>query len=430
MGHVYAATHRNGMRGAVKVMHVDPTADAIVLRRFLREGYVANRVQHPGAVKVIDDDVTEDGAPFLVMELLEGETLKERTVRRGTPLSAEEVVDAGIEILGVLAVAHAAGVIHRDVKPANVLMTADGRLKLLDFGIARVREREARLDATRTGSMLGTPAYMAPEQALARWDRVDHRSDLFSVGATLWTLLTGVQIHEAETLPELLIAHSTARVRPLRQVFPSALPALAAVIDRALQFEPPARWQDARAMQQALLGVRDEMRGHRGVSYETSFIGDSTSVVLGSHTLAASDAGAGGSAPRRSSRIKLVAGAAAVALIASAVTAAVATSATFVGSGGASRSALPEVEPSPEPTVAPAPASVAAEPPAPEVVAQEIAPPAPSSSSSGAASATALPARPQTSLPRPRGTAAAPATAASSPTAAPAATPARPKFDE
>jgi serine/threonine-protein kinase len=342
------------------------------------------------------------------------------------------VVDAGIEILGVLAVAHGAGVIHRDVKPANVLLTADGRLKLLDFGIARVREREARLDATRTGSMLGTPAYMAPEQALARWDRVDHRSDLFSVGATLWTLLTGVQIHEADTLPELLIAHSTARVRPLRQVFPSALPALAAVIDRALQFEPAARWQDARAMQQALLGVRDEMRGHRGASYETSFLGDSTSVVLGSHTLAASDAGAGGSAPRRTSGIKLVAGAAAVALIASAVTAAVATSATFVGSGGASRSALPEVEPSPEPTVAPAPASVAAEPPAPEV-AQEIAPPAPSStssSSSSAASATALAGRPQASLPRPRATPAAPATAGNSPTAAPAATPARPKFDE
>jgi eukaryotic-like serine/threonine-protein kinase len=259
MAEVYAATHRNGLRGAVKVLKPEVIGDGEALRRFLLEGYVANRVEHPGAVKVLDDDVTEDGCAFLVMELLEGESLKARSDRHGSRLPAHEVVAAGIEILDVLAAAHQRGIVHRDIKPANVFLTNTGRVKLLDFGIARVRDAGS-LSLTRTGALLGTPAFMAPEQALAKWARVDQRSDLFAVGATLWTLLAGQLVHDADTLTELLIAASTQRARRLRTVAPEVDAELADVVDRALEFEPEARWQDAASMRTALIGVRERLR--------------------------------------------------------------------------------------------------------------------------------------------------------------------------
>ncbi|MEJ7734030.1 MAG: protein kinase [Polyangiaceae bacterium] len=259
MADVYAATHRNGMRGAVKVLRPEGAGDGESLRRFLLEGYVANRVDHPGAVKVLDDDVTDDGCAFLVMELLDGESLKARSERHGSRLPVHEVVAAGIEILDVLVTAHQRGVVHRDIKPANVFVTSTGRVKLLDFGIARVREPSS-LSMTRTGSLLGTPAFMAPEQALAKWSRVDGRSDVFAVGATLWTLLAGQLVHDADTITDLLIAASTQRARRLRTVVPEVDAELADIVDRALEFDPEARWQDATSMCVALIGVRERLR--------------------------------------------------------------------------------------------------------------------------------------------------------------------------
>ncbi|HRI70238.1 MAG TPA: serine/threonine-protein kinase, partial [Polyangium sp.] len=251
MATVYAATHRNGKRVAVKMLHPELSADADAKARFLREGYAANTIGHPGCVSVTDDDVAEDGSVFVVMELLEGETLSNRAERAGGRLPSSEVVHWTLLLLDVLAAAHDKGVIHRDLKPENIFVTKENAIKVLDFGIARTRATsQAKL--TVTGSVMGTPAFMPPEQALAKWDLVDGRSDLWAVGATMFFLLTGRLVHEEDALTALLIAISTKPVVPIASVLPTIPPALAAIVDRALALDRERRFPDARAMQAAL----------------------------------------------------------------------------------------------------------------------------------------------------------------------------------
>src|SRR5579862_6582645 len=143
MAAVYSATHRNGSRAAVKILHADVMAQTAIRERFLMEGCVANAVGHPGAVRVIDDDAEDDGGLFMVTELLDGETLEERCFRLGGCLPESEVLLASYQVLDVLAAAHSHGIVHRDLKPANVFLTRGGQIKLLDFGIARIRELSA-----------------------------------------------------------------------------------------------------------------------------------------------------------------------------------------------------------------------------------------------------------------------------------------------
>jgi serine/threonine-protein kinase len=252
MAAVYAATHRNGMRAAVKLLHPELAADAKVRTRFLREGYAANKIDHPGCVSVLDDDVNEDGSVFLVMELLVGETLDQRAERLGGTLPVAEIVAAGDQVLDVLAAAHAKGIIHRDIKPANLFVTRDGTLKVLDFGIARLLDAEGSASVTMTGSAMGTPAFMPPEQSMAQWDKVDGRSDIWALGATLWTLLTGRFVHECESVTALLVAVSSRPVPPIASVMPNLPRGTGDVIDKALAFRPEGRWPDARSMQTAL----------------------------------------------------------------------------------------------------------------------------------------------------------------------------------
>lgn len=251
MAAVYSATHRNGKRVAVKMLHPEFSADEEARTRFLREGYAANTIGHPGCVSVTDDDVAEDGSVFVVMELLEGETLDARALRLGGRLPPAEVVHWTIQLLDVLVAAHDKGVIHRDIKPENVFATQEGRIKVLDFGIARTNNaNQAKL--TVTGAVMGTPAFMPPEQALAKWDLVDARSDLWSVGATMFFLLTGRLVHEEEVVTALLIAIATKPVPSIKSLLPSIPPALAAIVDRALTIDRTKRFPDARAMQEAL----------------------------------------------------------------------------------------------------------------------------------------------------------------------------------
>ena len=253
MAAVYAATHRNGKRVAVKVLHAEMGRDAEVKQRFLQEGYAANTIQHEGAVSVMDDDVAPDGSAFIVMELLEGETVEARWLRSGERLPVREVLAIVEQLLDVLAAAHAKNVVHRDVKPENLFITKVGQLKVLDFGIAKVFEaQQGRATSTRVGVVMGTPAFMAPEQARARWDEVDGRTDLWAVGATMFTLLTGRHVHEGVSGNEQLILSATTVAPSLGSVAPEVPAALVAIVDRALAFERGRRWPDAPSMQQAV----------------------------------------------------------------------------------------------------------------------------------------------------------------------------------
>jgi hypothetical protein len=274
MAAVYAATHRNGKRVAVKMLHEEFSHDEEVRTRFLQEGYAANIIQHEGAVSVLDDDLAPDGSAFLVMELLEGETVDQRWEKHGRRLPIEEALSIADQLLDVLGAAHAKNIVHRDVKPENLFITKAGVLKVLDFGIAKVFERaEARRTSTQAGMVMGTPAFMAPEQARARWDEVDGRTDLWAVGATLFTTLSGRHVHEATSSQEQLILSATTPAPPLASVVAGVPNEVAAVIDRALAFDRSRRWPNAAAMQAAVRAALDALGGRVGpVSIERSII--------------------------------------------------------------------------------------------------------------------------------------------------------------
>ncbi len=251
MATVYAAAHRNGSRVAIKILHEELSFLPSMRARFLREGYLANRVGHAGAVRVIDDDVAEDGAAFLVMELLRGETLRARSRRAGGRLPCREVLALGRDLLEVLRAAHGAGIVHRDIKPDNLFLTTSRVLKVLDFGIARL-EDELGPHATATGARIGTPAYMPPELALGRSADVDARTDVWSVGAALFNLISGSIVHEGETSAEIAVRAATTPARSLAAVAPGTPGPIVALVDRALAFRREDRWPSAAAMSEAL----------------------------------------------------------------------------------------------------------------------------------------------------------------------------------
>ena len=259
MGAVYAARHtRNAARAAIKVLHPDLSRFEEVRERFLREGRAANMVQHPGVVKVIDDDqVTsgpDAGTAYLVMELLDGESLEDR-IERGATVSEREFLEIADAVLGVLAAAHARGVVHRDLKPENLFFARDSakggaRWMVLDFGLARL------LDATvitRYGMAVGTPAYMSPEQAAGRRDEIDGRTDLFALAATGFRVLTGRRVHEASSPVAVVLKMGSVPAPLVREVAPKVSEGVARVIIRALAFKREDRYPDAGAMRVEVL---------------------------------------------------------------------------------------------------------------------------------------------------------------------------------
>ncbi len=247
---VYAARHRNGRALAVKVLHPEYAHHAGVRQRFLAEGYAANKVDHPDAVAVLDEGEDAEGNVFIVMELLRGQSLLDLLYERDK-LPTEQVIFAALRVLDVLAVAHDRGVVHRDIKPGNLFLTDDGAIKVLDFGIARVEGNPGAF-ATRPGTTLGTPAFMAPELAAGRLEQLDALTDIWAVGATMFQLLSGEPVHPSQTDNELLVLAATRPARSLAKVRPDLEPWLVQVVDRALSFERKERWPNARAMIAAL----------------------------------------------------------------------------------------------------------------------------------------------------------------------------------
>jgi eukaryotic-like serine/threonine-protein kinase len=259
MAAVYAVTHRNGARAALKILHPSLCTDPAVCERFLGEGYLTNAVKHPGIVRVLDDGVTEDGCVFLVMDLLEGETLEALRQRRDGRIPLVETLDLADKLMDALAAVHAAGIIHRDLKPQNVVVCNDGAVKLLDFGVARVFDRTSQSKLSMFGLVLGTPSFMSPEQAMGSRDKVDNTSDIWSLGATMFTSLTGETVHLGPNVQAKLLAAATQKARSISMVMPDLPPQIASIIDMALRFKKEDRWQSVDAMRRAVREAREQL---------------------------------------------------------------------------------------------------------------------------------------------------------------------------
>jgi eukaryotic-like serine/threonine-protein kinase len=249
---VFAATHRIGHRVALKMLHREYSKLDEVRSRFRREGYVANRVAHPGIVRIVDDDIDADGSAYLVMDLLTGSTVEAHVEAHGGRLDLDLALGIADAVLDVLSAAHAVSVVHRDIKPGNLFLTHLGDVKVLDFGVARL------LDATgitASGGLLGTPAFMPPEQALGERS-LDHRCDLWAVGAVIFRLLSGRDVHQAPNEYQRLLRATTTPAEHLGAVAAHVPGAVCDVVDRALAFDQHLRWDTARQMQTALRAAR------------------------------------------------------------------------------------------------------------------------------------------------------------------------------
>jgi serine/threonine-protein kinase len=252
MAAVYQATHRNGKRVAIKMLHPYIATNADVRERFLREGYVANQVEHPGAVQILDDDVTADGAPFLVMELLEGESLDHWMQRVKERLPLPDVLAVADQTLDVLSAFHSVNVVHRDIKPGNLFITKTGVVKVLDFGLARLRDPRVSGAPTASGIVLGTASYMPPEQAQGKSDQIDARCDIFAVGAVMFRAITGRAIHEGRTPTDRLFQAMKDRAPPLASVIPDMPMWVTGLVDKALAFKKDDRFASAVDMRMAV----------------------------------------------------------------------------------------------------------------------------------------------------------------------------------
>jgi serine/threonine-protein kinase len=208
-------------------------------------------------VEIFEHFIDEDGTAFIVMELLSGHTVGQLAAQSGGILPILQVLDIADALLDVLAAAHTENILHRDIKPENLFLTNSGDLKVLDFGIARVVDLAPGAARTADGTLLGTPAFSPPEQARGRIEEVDERSDLWAVGATMFTLLTGRFVHECDTPNEQLGAAMLASAPPLSTILPCLPRAVAFVVDRALSYERSERWAQARDMQRAVRWLRE-----------------------------------------------------------------------------------------------------------------------------------------------------------------------------
>lgn len=233
-------------RVAVKLLHAHLADDDSFVRRFHAEAIAAARLAHPSIVSVYDT-FTEDGLQAIVMELVVGTTMRADLDQHG-PLKLDAILAIGTQVADALGAAHASGLVHRDVKPANILLSADGRVLVADFGIAKAAEGS---DITSDGSMVGTAKYLAPEQV--EGNAIDGRADLYALGVVLYEALTGVAPFVADTDVGTAFARLHRDATPPRHIRPEIPPAVEAVVQRAMARRPEDRYPDARAMRLALL---------------------------------------------------------------------------------------------------------------------------------------------------------------------------------
>ncbi|MGB7491608.1 MAG: serine/threonine-protein kinase, partial [Thermoanaerobaculia bacterium] len=257
MGEVYRARDLTLDRDvALKVLPQDLSSDPERLDRFEREAKAVAALNHPNIVTLFSVEKA-DGVPFLTMELVEGEPLDEAIPDAGLPM--EQFAALASQLLEGVAAAHKQGIIHRDLKPSNIMLTEDGRLKVLDFGLAKLRDLDddsisdselATALLTEEGRILGTPAYMAPEQAEGK--PVDGRADIFAIGAVLYEMLTGSRPFVGESRASVQAAILTADPSPPRKLRHEIPKDLDAIVLRCLAKDPPARFDTAEDLLSAL----------------------------------------------------------------------------------------------------------------------------------------------------------------------------------
>ena len=271
MADVYLAEDEElGRRVAIKILNDRHANDEQFVERFRREAKNAAGLSHPNIVSIYDRGEAE-GTYYMAMEYLDGRSLKELVVARG-PLPIQDAIAATRQVLGALRFAHRKGVVHRDIKPHNVMADADGRLKVTDFGIARTGVSQM----TEAGSIIGTAQYLSPEQA--RGAAVDQRSDLYSVGIVLYEMLTGQVPFTGESPVEIAMKHLSDTPRPPSMLRPEIPPDLDMVVLRALAKNPEDRFQTAEEMDAEL----ERVAAGAGVTAETA---DAATAVLSGATL-------------------------------------------------------------------------------------------------------------------------------------------------
>lgn len=264
---VHRAVGETGDVVAIKILHARWVGSLPQSKNLFKEVLIANSLPHDGIVEILDYGVSEDGAPFLVMEYLVGQTLAQHIDACGGRLDWRHAVRICLALLEILEAAHTRGVIHCDVKPNNVFLLGDGAIKLLDFGIAR--DREQLLDLTFSVHIAGTPTCMAPEQLLAPHS-VDGRADLYGVAASLYRAVAGDWPRAFLEPRASLVEAMQLRARPLEAALHSIPRELADVVNRGLEHDPAARWASAAAFRNALLACLDESSAHEAAASASS----------------------------------------------------------------------------------------------------------------------------------------------------------------
>ena len=256
MGIVYRATDSVLDRTvAIKVMSASIARQEDLRKRFLREAQAAGSLQHPNVVTIYDLGEVE-GHLFIAMEFVYGTDL-EQMLSLSEPMKLQTKLDIIVDVLTGLAYAHRKGIVHRDIKPANIRVGEDGRAKIMDFGVAHL----ASSSITRTGLVVGTPRYMAPEQVMGQ--KALPETDIFAVGAVLYQLLTGTKPFESPTLQSLFYKIVTDMPKPVAEILPGLPPALDRITSKALAKDAANRYSNALDMANEISAVRAELSGTR-----------------------------------------------------------------------------------------------------------------------------------------------------------------------
>lgn len=250
---------------ALKILEPEVMSDKVLLQRFFNEAKSIGRVKHPSIVGILDLGQAEDGSPFLVLELLDGEPLGSK-LRRDRVVDPETLIDVGAGIARALDLAHQQGIVHRDLKPANIYLhrnSAGGLIgKILDFGISKVLgSGSTNFSLTKTGTVVGSPAYMSPEQAAGRED-IDGRADVWSLGVVLFEGLTGVLPHEAANYNALMVRILTQDPDPIASRAPHLAPSVCRLVDSCLQRDREKR-PTAGQLHSQMVALTRELRADR-----------------------------------------------------------------------------------------------------------------------------------------------------------------------